>query len=125
MVAVLRRGSRIGKYLIERRIGQGSFASVWKARDTVEKRPVALKITHVEAVKEWGRDAIEHEARIAARLHHPHVVVLRNADWFDGRFVMATDLAVGNLADYRRVRRSGRIAPELLFPPLLGHPQFP
>ena len=49
----------MGKYRLERRIGRGAFASVWKARDTVENRPVAVKITHPEAVQEWGRDAIE------------------------------------------------------------------
>ena len=40
----LRRGARLGKYRLDRRIGRGSFAEVWKARDGVEQRYVALKI---------------------------------------------------------------------------------
>ena len=55
----------MGKYRLERRIGRGAFAEVWKARDSIENRWVALKLAHRETVAEWGREAIEHEARIA------------------------------------------------------------
>jgi serine/threonine-protein kinase len=106
----LRRGSRLGKYRLERRIGEGAFAAVWRARDTVENRPVALKIVGPAQVAEWGRDAIAHEARIATRLSHPNIVAVRNADWIDGHFVLATDLAERSLADYAGARRSGELA---------------
>lgn len=106
----LRRGSRLGKYRLEKRIGKGAFAAVWKARDTVENRFVALKIATPDAVAEWGRSALEHEARIATRLRHPNIVAVRNADWIDGHFVIATDLAERNLADYPGARRSGAVA---------------
>ncbi len=99
MASQLRRGSRVGKYRLDRKIGRGAFAEVWKARDTVENRSVALKLAHPDSVVEWGRDKIEHEARIASRLEHPGVVAIRNADWIDGRFAIVTDLAVSNLAD--------------------------
>ena len=78
---VLRRGSRLGKYRLDRQIGRGAFAEVWKARDTVENRGVALKVTHPDAVTDWGRRAVEREARIASCLHHPGIAVVRNADW--------------------------------------------
>ncbi len=106
----LRKGGRLGKYRLDRRLGQGAFAEVWRARDTVEKRDVALKVTHADAVAAWGRDPIEREARIASRLVHPHIVTVRNADWLEGRFVMVTDLAVRNLAEHSGVRRSPRMA---------------
>jgi serine/threonine-protein kinase len=114
LATVLRKGSKLGKYRLDRRLGRGSFAEVWKARDTVEMRDVALKVAHPGAVSEWGRDAIEHEARIASRLHHPNIVGVRNADWFEGRFTMATDLAVANLTDYPKAKRSGRVALEIV-----------
>ena len=114
MTTQLRRGSRVGKYRLERRVGRGAFAEVWKARDTVENRPVALKLAHPEAVEEWGRNKIEHEARIASRLDHPGIVAIRNADWIDGRFSIATDLAISNLADYSRARRSATTALEII-----------
>jgi serine/threonine-protein kinase len=110
LAKALRRGTRLGKYRLERRIGHGAFAQVWKARDTVEDRVVALKVTHPEAVDEWGRNAIEKEARIATRLDHPNIVGVRNADWIDGRFIIASELAVANLASYSRARRSGAVA---------------
>jgi serine/threonine-protein kinase len=108
--ARLRRGSQLGKYRLERHLGHGAFASVWRARDTVESRRVALKIVDGAQVREWGRDAIAHEARIAAQLSHPNIVAVRNADWIDGRFVLATDLAERNLAEYAGARRSGGLA---------------
>lgn len=114
MVTLLRRGSRLGKYRLDRRLGRGSFAEVWKARDTVEHREIALKVTHRDAAAEWGRDAIEQEARIASRLHHPNIMTVRNADWIDGRFVIATELASRNLDAYRRAHRSGRIALDVI-----------
>jgi serine/threonine-protein kinase len=110
----LRRGSQVGKYQLERRLGRGAFAEVWKARDRVEKRLVALKIALPEIVAEFGRDAIEREARIASRLVHPHIVSVRNADWVDGRFVLSTDLAQTNLAGYARARRSARVGLEVV-----------
>jgi hypothetical protein len=106
----LRRGTRLGKYRLERPLGEGAFAAVWRARDTVENRPVALKIVDPAQVAEWGRDAIAHEARIATRLSHPNIVAVRNADWIDGHFVLATDLAERSLADYAGARRSGELA---------------
>jgi RNA polymerase subunit RPABC4/transcription elongation factor Spt4 len=110
----LRRGSRLGKYRLERPLGQGAFASVWRARDTVENRSVALKVVDSAQALEWGRDAIAHEARIATRLSHPNIVAVRNADWIDGHFVLATDLAERSLADYAGAKRSGAVALRVL-----------
>lgn len=112
--AALRRGSRLGKYALEKKLGTGSFATVWQARDTVENRRVALKVANPEVIDEWGPEAVEHEARIASRLHHPNIVAVRNADWIDGRFVMATDLAEKCLADAPGIRRSGRLALQVI-----------
>lgn len=101
-----RRGSRLGKYRLERRVGEGGSATVWKARDTVEGRWVALKIVAPAVVAEFGRDAIETEARLAAQLDHPRIVTIRNADWIDGAFVLVTDLARSSLDRASGIRRS-------------------
>lgn len=110
MTAALRAGGRLGKYRLVRRIGHGSFADVWQARDTVENQPVALKVAHADAVAEWGRAAVEQEARIASGLRHPGIVAIRNADWIAGRFVIASEIALTNLANYRRAWRSPQVA---------------
>ncbi|MDJ0866671.1 MAG: serine/threonine-protein kinase [Myxococcota bacterium] len=105
----LRRGSRLGKYRLERLLGRGAFSSVWKVRDTVENRLLALKVAAPELVAAVGRAELEHEARIAARLSHPNIVAMRNADWVDGHFVIAQDLAERNLAHFATARRSPRV----------------
>jgi len=64
----LRRNSRLGKYALEKKLGSGSFATVWQARDLVENRRIALKVAHSQVIDEWGPEAVEHEARIASRL---------------------------------------------------------
>ena len=43
---VLRSGSGIGKYRIERKLGEGAFAVVYRALDTLEGLRVALKVPH-------------------------------------------------------------------------------
>ena len=106
----LRRGTRLGKYRLERRLGRGSFAEVWKARDRVEQRDVALKVALPERINGFERAELEREARIASQLSHPNVLAVRNADWNDGYFLIATDLAERNLAEYAGVRRSARVA---------------
>ena len=52
---LLRKGTRLGKYRLDARLGRGAFAEVWKARDQVEKRSVALKIALPAVVEEWGK----------------------------------------------------------------------
>jgi serine/threonine-protein kinase len=111
---VLRRGSQLGKYRLVSRLGRGGFAEVWKARDSVMDIDVALKIAHADIAREWGREVLEHEARIASRLQHPGIVSVRNADWIEGRFVIATDLAIGNLDEYPRARRSASEALDII-----------
>ena len=59
MPGVLRRGTRLGKYRLERQLGKGAFSEVFAARDTVEGRRVALKIAFGWVVREFGRDAME------------------------------------------------------------------
>jgi len=76
----------------------------------VEARVVALKVAHAEVVDDWGRKETEKEARIVSRLDHPNIAAVRNADWIEGRFVIASDLAVANLSKYPRARRFGPVA---------------
>jgi serine/threonine-protein kinase len=110
MAATLRRGSQLGKYRLERRLGRGAIGEVWKARDRIEERDVALKLTSPQALAEFGRAQIEREARIATHLSHPNILHIRNADWIGGRFVLACELARTSLDQYPGARRSARIA---------------
>ncbi len=105
----LRRGTRLGKYRLERRLGEGASAEVWLGRDTVQGLPVALKVISPETVRVYGRDAVEHEARVATRLDHPHIVAVRNADWVDDAFIMVFEPALRSLEGYGAARRSASL----------------
>ncbi len=52
------------------------MASVYLARDLKHDRPVAIKILRPEVAAELGVQRFLREIRVAAQLHHPHIVPL-------------------------------------------------
>lgn len=69
---------KFGKYNIESLIGQGSMGTVFKARQRIIDRVVAIKVLPIELAREDPRKAkrFEYEAKSAARLFHPHIVTI-------------------------------------------------
>src|SRR6516164_6492916 len=66
---------RIGRYRIERVLGQGGFGIVYLAHDDQLRRPVALKVPHARLVAQAGdAEAYLTEARTVAGLDHPNIV---------------------------------------------------
>ncbi|MFE0189057.1 serine/threonine-protein kinase [Streptomyces sp. NPDC058989] len=68
-----------GRYRLVERIGQGGMGTVWRARDEVLGRQVAVKRLHVSPQLEPDELATRHErttreAQAAARINHPNVV---------------------------------------------------
>lgn len=62
------------RYLVETLLGQGGMGAVFRARHLETRQPVALKVvlpapSRLRLVSRFMR-----EARLSARLHHPHVV---------------------------------------------------
>ena len=102
--ARLRRGQRFGKYRILRRLGEGGFAEVYAAVDTIEGVRVALKIPHGSLVTASVLGDFYREVRLAARLDHPNILRLKNAEFIDGRFVAVSALGDETLGD-RLTRR--------------------
>jgi serine/threonine protein kinase len=67
--------TRIGRYRIIRRLGQGGFGRVYLAHDDDLDRPVAIKVPNAERIADPGDiEAYLNEARILARLDHPNIV---------------------------------------------------
>ena len=63
------------RYKFEKRLGRGSFASVYLVRDMVLKRTVAMKVLNHDFCKENDtRLNFLSEAQIAAQFHHPNIV---------------------------------------------------
>jgi serine/threonine-protein kinase len=72
---------KIGRYAVERLLGQGGMGRVWLARDTVLGRRVAIKVLRDDlALPPSVRDELlvrmGHEARAAAAVSHPNIVTL-------------------------------------------------
>jgi serine/threonine protein kinase/Tol biopolymer transport system component len=68
-------GIALGRYRLEVRIGEGGMGSVWRARDEVLERDVALKVLPRMLVSDpSAQRRFEREARAMGRLQHPNVV---------------------------------------------------
>ena len=96
---MLRTRQRLGKYVIERRLGEGGYANVYQARDTIEGIRVALKIPHQQLIDRHSLEDFRREVRLAARLDHPHILPLKDASFIEGRFVITTLLGERTLAE--------------------------
>ena len=70
-----KRPERIGRYRVERVLGQGGFGLVYLAFDEQLGRPVAVKVPHARLVSR-PEDAEPYlaEARTIANLDHPNIV---------------------------------------------------
>ena len=71
-------GMRLGRYELVKRIASGGMAQVWSAQQTGEfgfRRACAVKVIRPEyATSASFRRMFLDEARLASRIHHPHVV---------------------------------------------------
>ena len=104
----LRIGSRLDRYRLQHRLGEGGFATVYAAFDTVEKRKVALKIPDGRYVANTqSLEDVWREVRIMGSLEHPNILPLQDAQLIDGHFVMVFPLGTETLAD-RMTRRLSR-----------------
>ncbi|MFE0250307.1 serine/threonine-protein kinase [Streptomyces sp. NPDC059010] len=66
-----------GRFELVERLGSGGMGTVWRARDTVLHREVALKAVRSDAdTVGVMRERVMREARALARLSHPHVVTV-------------------------------------------------
>jgi len=72
---------RLGRYVIEKRIGRGAMGAVYLARDPRINRAVALKVIPIE--KEFEDEELEEarlrffrEAESAGRLTHPNIITV-------------------------------------------------
>ena len=103
-----------GRYRVESRLGQGGFATVYRAEHLQLGRAAALKVLEPVAPhhNERFRARFNTEARIAANLDHPHVVRIFDFGFLpDDRPYMAMELLEGD--DLMEVlARSGAMEPQ-------------
>jgi len=92
--------SQLGKYRIHRQLGQGGMGRVYEAEDIVLKRRVALKVLlETSADNEQALRRFLHEAQSIARLNHPNIVAIHEADERDGICFIVMELVQGQSAE--------------------------
>jgi len=89
---------RFGEFIPEEKIGQGGICDVYRARQPSLDRQVAVKVLHHHLLQNAGlRRRFVQEAKILARLSHPHIIHVIDAgaegDWayYVMEFVEGTD----------------------------------
>ena len=90
-------GQQLANYEIECFLGQGGMARVYRARHLTLERPCAIKVLRpvTRQRDENAAAAFLAEARSAAALVHPHVVVLHTIGEFEGRHYIEMEYVNG------------------------------
>jgi len=66
-----RVGQQLGNYRLLRLLGAGGFAEVYLGKHVYLNTQAAIKVLQTRLAED-GRERFLHEARIIARLAHPH-----------------------------------------------------
>jgi eukaryotic-like serine/threonine-protein kinase len=64
------------RYELERQVGEGGMATVYRAKDLKHERTVAVKVLRQELSVSLGADRFLREIRVAANLQHPNILGL-------------------------------------------------
>ncbi|MGW0367246.1 serine/threonine-protein kinase [Streptomyces sp. NPDC002990] len=89
-------GKQIAGYRVERMIGRGGMAVVYRAKDLRLDRTVALKLIAPERARDdTFRRRFTHESRVAAKIDHPHIVPIFEAGETDGVLYIAMRYVAG------------------------------
>ncbi len=99
-------------FALERELGCGGMGVVYRARDTVLDRPVAVKVLLPERATAVSVERFLREARLLARLRHPAIVSVHQAGQAGDFLYFAMDLVEGETLE-SRLRRGPLSAPEI------------
>lgn len=100
-----------GRYVLQRKLGEGGMGVVWVARSSALDVDVALKVLKRELAGTEAVQRMAREARTAAQLGHPAMVrVLDFGTSERGEPYLAMELLEGEELHHRLVRE-GRLAP--------------
>ena len=92
-------GMSIGRFKLLEHVGQGSFGSVWRAKDCELDRIVAIKFPRHVRFLDGEAEKFIHEARAAAHLNHPNIVSVHEVGRVDETIFIVTDFVDGDTLD--------------------------
>src|SRR6185437_13924 len=87
---------RIGRFVVRRFLGAGTFGKVYQAYDPVLEREVALKVPHTGTLNTPRRiERFLGDAKAPARLRHPHIVRVYDVGQQGDCYFIASDYIAG------------------------------
>jgi eukaryotic-like serine/threonine-protein kinase len=102
-------GMTFGHYRITEPLGGGGMGEVFRARDLLLDREVALKTLPPDlSVDRSYLERLRREARLLATVNHPNVATLHEVEEVDGRIALVMELVEGETLASRLSR--GRLA---------------
>jgi hypothetical protein len=102
------RDALAGRYRLERELGRGGMATVFLAEDLRHRRPVALKVLHLDLAASLGAARFLREIEVAARLVHPHILSLLESGEAGGLLYYTMPYVPGDSLR-ARLRREGEL----------------
>jgi photosystem II stability/assembly factor-like uncharacterized protein len=89
-------GDVIGRYRVLSKIGEGGIGVVYRARDEVLNRDVALKVlADSPAIETLEKDHLLHEARAGSALNHPNICTIHEVLDVQGELCIAMEVIEG------------------------------
>jgi len=89
-------GTRLGRYEIRSKIGEGGMGEVYQGRDTQLGRDVAVKVLPTTVSSDSDRlRRFEQEASAASALNHPNILVVHDIGAHDGTTYVVSELLEG------------------------------
>src|SRR5213080_1524961 len=89
-------GTKLGRYEIRAKIGEGGMGEVYLGEDMQLRRRVALKILPLEVASNKDRmRRFTQEAQAAAALNHPHIAHIYEIGESDGTHFIAMEFVDG------------------------------
>lgn len=86
----------LGHYRIISKIGEGGMGAVYRARDEVLHREVAIKVVARGAgLDQTSREFLLHEARASSALSHPNICTVHEIGEFNGELYIVMELVEG------------------------------
>src|SRR5882762_8551665 len=97
---MLSSATRIGPYEILTLLGHGGMGEVYRARDTVLGRVVAIKVLPAERMADENRRLrFVQEARAASALCHPNIVTIHDIKSAEGMDFIVMEYVAGRTLD--------------------------
>jgi eukaryotic-like serine/threonine-protein kinase len=106
-------GRTIQNYHVEELLGEGGMGTVYRATDTLLRRPVAIKMLHPHLLRDSTfMERFRNEAVLSAQLNHPNVATLYNLlqDRTDNLMVMEL---VDGMTVERLLTKQGKLPVEV------------